>query len=231
MAWLYYRTAVQLCAGPGLALMGGVGLAAASPSAPSGPSLLLALPGVFYIWSMHSSGTPIFMPGAAAVHLLQHPLRPGGAAAAGLGAAALVAWPPRLRARWWRALVVAAGTCHWVLHPQPANWVTWEESRVNSEARRAWTRQAAGVPGAPLPARFRYHDIVRRSGGHLPQAGIPLRETFTGDNGLPWLAAVRRPEFSCGRNGRWRWPETPVEAAIDRGACRRASTVWKRPSW
>jgi hypothetical protein len=31
--------------------------------------------------------------------------------------------------------------------------------------------------------------------GIYRQMGIPLRETFTGDNGLPWLATVRRPKL------------------------------------
>ena len=42
----------------------------------------------------------------------------------------------------WRLAILAA-VFPWITHPSPANWVTWEESRVNSVARREWTRQAA----------------------------------------------------------------------------------------
>ena len=54
------------------------------------PLLLLALPPLFYVWSIHSSGTPDLRPGALAAHLLQHALRAGLPAADRAGAAALV---------------------------------------------------------------------------------------------------------------------------------------------
>ena len=90
---------------------------------------------------------------------------------------------------------MAAAAIPWLLHPTPASWITWEESRVNSEARRAWTREAA----AYLAPRY-----VRGSGiftgfgdltGIYREMGIPLRDTFTGDNGLPFQATVLRPEL------------------------------------
>jgi hypothetical protein len=159
------------------------------------PLALLALPGVFYVLSIYSSATPIFVPalwphsyyntryGLAALPLLA------------VASAALVAIvPPRMRAV-MAVLVMAAGTIYWMAHPQPESWITWEESRVNSEARRAWTREAAAYLA---PRYVRGSGIVTSFGdltGIYRQAGIPLRETFTGDNGLPWLAAVRRPEL------------------------------------
>ena len=194
-AWLYFRTAAQLCAGPGLALMAIAGAAASLARRVFWPLALLALPGVFYIWSIYSSATPIFVPslwpnsyyntryGLAVLPLV---------AVASAGLVAIV--PHRMRAI-TAALVIAAGTVYWMVNPQPRNWITWEESRVNSEARRAWTREAAGylapryVPGSGIITSF--GDLT----GIYRQAGIPLRETFTGDNGLPWLATVRRPEL------------------------------------
>ena len=62
-AFLYFRTAAQLCAGPCLPLLALAGVLAALFRRAFWPLLLLALPGVFYIWSMHfSGGTPIFIP-------------------------------------------------------------------------------------------------------------------------------------------------------------------------
>jgi len=194
-AWLYFRTAAQLCAGPGLALMAIAGAAASLARRVFWPLALLALPGAFYIWSMHSSATPIFVPslwphsyyntryGLAVLPLL---------AVASAGLVAIV--PRRMRAI-TAALVIAAGTVYWMVNPQPRNWIVWEESRVNSEARRAWTREAAGYLA---PRYVRGSGIITSFGdltGIYRQAGIPLRETFTGDNGLPWLATVRRPEL------------------------------------
>ena len=96
----------------------------------------------------------------------------------------------------------------WLIHPSPANWAVWEESRVNSVARREWTAQAAEflapryVPGSGIVTTF--GDIT----GVFRAAGIPLRETFTECNGLPWLAAVRRPELFL-------WQEWAVVRAGD----------------
>jgi hypothetical protein len=194
-AWLYFRTAAQLCAGPGLALMAIAGAAASLARRVFWPLALLALPGVFYIWSIYSSATPIFVPslwpnsyyntryGLAVLPLV---------AVASAGLVAIV--PHRMRAI-TAALVIAAGTVYWMVNPQPRNWIAWEESRVNSEARRAWIREAAGY----LAPRYVSGSGIVTSFGDLTgiyrQAGIPLRETFTGDNGLPWLATVRRPEL------------------------------------
>jgi hypothetical protein len=203
MAWLYFRTAAQQCAGPGLALMAIAGAAASLARRVFWPLALLALPGVFYIWSIYSSATPIFVPtlwphsyynvryGLAVLPLL---------AVACAGLVAIV--PHRTRAI-TAALVVAAGTVYWMVNPQPRNWVVWEESRVNSEARRAWIREAAEYLA---PRYVRGSGIITSFGdltGIYRQMGIPLRETFTGDNGLPWLATLRRP-------GLFMWQEWAV---------------------
>jgi len=141
MAWLYFRTAAQLCAGPGLALMAIAGAAASLARRVFWPLALLALPGVFYIWSIYSS-PPHLRAHALAQLVLQRPLWAGGAAPAGRGFGGLVAiMPHRMRAI-TAALVIAAGTVYWMVNPQPRNWICWEESRVNSEARRAWIHEA-----------------------------------------------------------------------------------------
>src|SRR5207244_7473653 len=83
----------------------------------------------------------------------------------------------------------------WLLHPTPASWITWEESRVNSEARRAWTREAAAYLA---PRYVRGSGILTGFGdltGIYREMGIPLRDTFTGDNGLPFEAASTRPDL------------------------------------
>jgi hypothetical protein len=194
LSWLYFGTAARLCAGPALLWIGLAGAAAALVKRAFWPVVLLALPGVFYIWSMHSSGgTPIHVPvlppftyyntryGLAALPLLA------------LGGAALVALVP-LRARCWAAaLVVLGASLPWLLHPAPRNWVTWKESQVNSQARLEWTREAAQYLG---PQYQQSSGILTSFGdvtGVFRGAGIPLRETFTGDNGIMWMAAVERP--------------------------------------
>jgi hypothetical protein len=194
VAWLYFTTAARLCAGPALTWIGVAGVAAALVRRAFWPVLLLALPGVFYIWSMHSSGgTPIHVP--LLPPYTYYNTRYGLAALplAAVGAAALVSLMPARVRSWAAAVVVVAASFPWLLHPNPRNWVTWEESRVNSEARREWIRQAAQY----LAPRYQAGSGILTSSGDLTgifrQAGIPLAETLTGDNDLPWLAAVKRP--------------------------------------
>jgi hypothetical protein len=122
--------------------------------------------------------------------------------------AALVAVAPRGLRAWCAAALALACAAPWLLQPQPKNWVTWQESLVNSEARRGWTHQAA-----EFMASHYVHGsgIITTSGditGIYREAGIPLRETLTGDNGLPWLAAVKRPDLFL-------WQEWAVAMAGD----------------
>lgn len=155
----------------------------------------LTLTPLFYVWSMHGSGTPIFVPtlwpnsfyntryGMAVVLLL-----------AAAGGALVAAWP----ARWQKAAAIAAlvvASSPWVFYPQARNWVTFRESQVNSEARRAWTQQAAAYLGPKyLPGR----GIVIGFGdqtGILRTAGIPLAESVHEGNGLRFEATLQRPEL------------------------------------
>jgi hypothetical protein len=195
-AVLYYRTAAQLCAGPILPLIAVAGVVAALFRRAFWPLLLLALPGIFYVWSMRfSGGTPIFIPtltpfsyynsryGLAVMPLLA------------LAGAALVTVVPRTLRPAGAVLAIVAAIVPWVIHPSPSTWITWEESRVNSVSRREWTRQAADylrpryVRGAGILTGF--GDLT----GIYRTLNIPLRDTFTPDNGLPFDAAVSRPEL------------------------------------
>jgi hypothetical protein len=194
-AFLYYRTAAQLCAGPCLPLIAIGGTLAALFRRAFWPLLFLALPGVFYVFSLYGSGTPIFIPvlspfsyynsryGLAVLPLLA------------LAAAAIVSVAPRPARPVFACLVILAAAIPWLVHPSPSYWVTWEEARVNSEGRRAWTRQAAlylaprYVPGSGILTGF--GDLT----GIYRALHIPLRNTFTPDNGLPFEAAVTRPEL------------------------------------
>ncbi len=195
-AWLYYRTAARLCAGPGLAAIGCIGAVAALVRRAFWPMFLLALPPAFVLWSMHRGVVPIFAPelwphayyntryGLHALPLLAF-------SAAALAAAA----PARFR-KGAAALLIAIGAVYWVAYPRPQSWITWAESKANSEGRRAWTNRAAQV------LSYRYHagaGILASGGddfyGIFREAHIPLRETFSVTNGISFLAAAARPDL------------------------------------
>jgi hypothetical protein len=214
-ALVYFGWAVRACVGAPLFFIGAAGTLAALWKRAFWPLLLLALPGVFYIWSIHSSGTPIFLP-----NLWPHSYYNSryGLALLPLAAfcgSALVAIAPRYRPIAALAVVLLA-SLPWLLNPRPEAWITWKESETNSVARRAWTREAAGY----LAARYHSGDGVFTSFGDYTgvfrEAGIPLQDTLTGDNGPHWQAAVLRPDLFLWEQWALVMGGDPVQTAINR---------------
>ena len=195
-AWLYYRTAVALTAGWGLLAGSLLGFYAGIWRRQWWPMLLLGLPPLFYLWSMHSSAsTPIFVPtlwpntyynsryGLAALPLL-----------AFLAGACCLVFPERWRAR-VAVVTVGLAVLPWVLKPRPEAWVCWKESEVNSTARRAWTFQTAQFLKAHYRAGTGIFSTVGDMAGAFREAGIPFREVLQEGNEPAWQAAVARPDL------------------------------------
>ncbi|MCS6952473.1 MAG: glycosyltransferase family 39 protein [Bryobacteraceae bacterium] len=194
-AWLQFRSAATLCVGQPLVWLAGAGLGALVWRRAVWPLGLLALPPIFYVWSIHSGATPIFVP-----HLWPHSYYNTryGVAALPLLAFAAGALVMLFAARWRgvaAALVALVAVGPWLLRRWPEDVITWKESQVNSEARRAWTGEAARF----LRAHYRpgtgvihfFGDLT----GVLQQAGIPLRESLHQGNRPHWEAAVSRPDL------------------------------------
>ncbi len=214
VAWLYFRTAAQACAGAPLVWLGvsGMGVLLWRRAV---AAALLTLPPVFYVWSMQSSGgSPVFVPtlephsyyntryGLSALPLLA------------LGAGTLVAAAPQ---RWrLRAAVAIAAivTAPWLLRPTPEAWITWKESQVNSSARREWTARAVEYLrpryGAGEGIFTTFGDIT----GIYRELGIPLERTLTWDNWPLWPAAVARPELFLWERWAVAVAGDPVQTAI-----------------
>ena len=188
----YFGAAGQLVSGWGLVAVGLAGVVVALLRRQGWLVSFLALAPAFYILSLHGSGTPIHVPylwphsyyntryGMAVIPLLA------------FGGAALVAMRPRALTA---AAVVLAAVLPWVFYPKADGWVTWKESQVNSETRRAWTAEAAKYlaenyePGTGIVASF--GDLT----GIFRDAGIPLRETVHEGNGLYFQAVLQRPDL------------------------------------
>ena len=196
LAALYYFSAAKLCTGVPLFLLGAAGTVCAIIRKVALPVLFLMLTPVFYIWSIHSSGNPLFVPqlwphgyynsryGIAVVVL----------SAFAAGAIALIVSKDR-RALAFVLPVLAVAP--WIIHPSNENWICWKESFVNSVSRRAWT-----AAGAEFVSRHYQtnQDILIPSGtgdvaGILCRAGIPLRESLNVDNGPEWMANTARPDL------------------------------------
>jgi hypothetical protein len=194
-AWRYFWAGARLCAGGTAFVAAAAGLLALLWRRAAWPLALLALPPLFYILSLYSSATPMFVPtlwpnsyyntryGLAALPLLA------------LCGGALILFAPRR----WRAVAAAAliagSLVPWVAKPDPANWICWKESQVNSETRRAWTREAAEYLGAHYVRGSGVFTSFGDLAGIYREAGIPFRETLNDSNGLFWTAATRRPDL------------------------------------
>jgi len=188
----YYFAAITLTQGWTLVVLGSLGAVAAVAKRIWWALLLLALPPVFYIWSIHSSGTPLFIPTLWPHSWYNTRYAVAALPLAALAAAALVALLPRGVQAIGAAVLVLAAALPWVFAGAP---VSWKESTVNSSARRAWTAEA----GAYLAANYHPGDGIIYSFGDLTgvlrTAGIPLREGLHQGNHPEWDAAVLRPDL------------------------------------
>lgn len=210
-AWLYFRTAAWWCAGAPLYWIGAAGILAALWKRAFWPVALCALLPVFYLLGIHGQGNPIFLPdlwtrsyyntryGLAAMPLLV------------IAGAAIVACTPRAARTAAAVVLIGAAVAPWIYYPHADSWICWKESRVNSDARREWTRQAADF----FRDRYRPRDGVFLSFGDqigiLREARIPLREVLHVGNNPAFLAAVNRPDLFL----RERWAVTLNGDAID----------------
>ena len=217
MAARYYLAAARWVAGWPLLILGAAGTVAALSRRAGWAVLLLLLPALFYVWSMHSSGTPIFVPDLPPYGWYNTRYALAAVPFAAFAAGALVTFVPvRFQIRTSIILAVAI-TAVWGF----SQWssISWKESQVNSEARRAWTAQAASFlareyrPGSGVI--FPFGDLT----GVLREAGISLREGLHEGNGAPFDAAMARPDLFA-KLGLAEWGVAfsgdPVDAALQK---------------
>ena len=221
LAFTYFGWAARECAGAPLFFMGAAGVLAALWKRALWPLVLLALPGVFYVWNIHSAASPIHLPnlpphgfyntryGLALLPLLAF----SGAAIVAVAMRATRAWPLRIVIE---LAVIAIAIGPWLLNPNPEAWITWKEAQHNSVARLEWTHKAADF----FRAGYHSGDGVFTSFGDytgvLREAGIPLRDALTGDNGLAWQAACLRPDLCLWEQWALVQGGDPVQTAINR---------------
>jgi hypothetical protein len=188
----YYLAASRWVAGWPLLVLGIAGMLVAVTKRVWWGLFLLLLPPLFYVWSVHSSSTPIFVPDLPPYGWYNTRYAIVMVPFAAFAAGALVTLVPARSQIRSSILLALAITGVWgFLGPSS---VSWKESEVNSEARRDWTAQAAGFlareyrPGSGII--FPFGDLT----AVLRQAGIPLRESLHEGNGVAFDSAMARPE-------------------------------------
>ncbi len=196
VAAAYYAKAGQLCTGWTLLFTGVAGFICALVKGAYRPVLFLLLTPVFYIWSIHSSKNPIFIPQLPPHGYYNSRYGIAVVVFAAFAAGAIVTYLPRRWKKFALALPVIA-VLPWTLQPSQENWICWKESQVNSMSRRAWTKAAAAflqtnyVAGQGILTPSASGDLA----GIFCRLGIPLRETINIGNGPQWMANTVRPDL------------------------------------
>ncbi len=188
----YYFEASRLAAGTPIIALGSLGLVASLLRKVFWPLTLLFLVPTFYVWSMHSSGTPIFVPTLWPFSWYNTRYALAIVPLVSFAGGAVLLWLPE---RFRMAAIVAVGLAvlGFYVSRVPVS-ISWKESEVNSEARRGWTRAAADYlkanyrPGSGIAISF--GDLT----GILREAGIPLKESLHEGNHPAWDAAMASPD-------------------------------------
>lgn len=216
VAMKYFWAAATLVAGAPLAWLGVLGAATALWKGRRWAVLLLALPPVFYVWSIHSSGAQIFVP-ALWPHSYYN-TRYGTAILPlfAMGAGALVVAVPRRFRTGVACAVPVLAIAPWAIRRHPESWGCPREPMVNSAARRAWTAAAARY----IKANYHAGDGIFTSFGDLTgilrEAGVPLREALHEGNNPQWMAAERRPGLFLKEGWAIAFAGDPVATAVQR---------------
>ena len=190
----YYATASRLFTGIPILVLAAIGLLAVAVRRAWWSIAFLALGPLFFVWSMQGSGAEIHVPTLpphgyynTRYGMIVLPL-------AALAVAAIPAVLPHGSRRWITIILVSIATLPWIAYPKMENWITWKESQVNSDARRAWTREAASflrdgyITGRGIVAHFGDQTAIFR------EAGIPIRQVVHDGDGLYFQAIVHHPE-------------------------------------
>jgi hypothetical protein len=199
----YYFAASRSIAGWPLLVLGIAGTLAALIKRIWWPIFFLLIPPMFYVWSMHSSGTPIFVPDLPPYGWYNTRYAIAVVPFAAFAAGAVVALVPARMELRTSIILALAITGVWGFRGFSS--ISWRESEVNSEARRAWTAQAASFlareyrPGSGII--FPFGDLT----GVLRESGIPLRESLHEGNGAEFDAVMARPDLLLQRAGLVEW--------------------------
>jgi hypothetical protein len=215
-AAFYYWNAVRMAVGSPVLWLGIAGMLAACFKRAIWPVIMLVTPTLLIISSIHSGGTPIYMPHLWPFSYWNTRFGVTALPALAFAAGALVALTPaRFRVPAW-LLIAGLVVVPWIRSPRPDAWICWKESQVNSDARRAWTKEAADF----LKSRYRPGTGIAMAFGDLAgilrEAGIPLRESLHEDNVPAWQAAVAKPGFFLWEEWAVTMAGDPVDTAIVR---------------
>ncbi len=184
----YFIEAGKLAIGYPALVLGGAGALVALARRAWWPVLLLLLSPLFYIWSIHSSSTPIFLPTLwpHSFYNTRYAMAFLPLVALGIGAIARFGKIPA-------AIAVLIAFTPVILHPGDRP-ITWQESDANSRARRAWVGEAAAWLKTAMGPNETFLTSFNDMTAIYRILGVHLRNTLTGDNDVEFIMATAKPE-------------------------------------
>lgn len=189
----YYFAAGRLVTGWPLIVLGVLGAVVAAAHKRMRPAFFLLLTPAFYVWSLHSSKTPIHIPTLWPFSYYNTRYGVAVLTFCAFAAGALIDIIPGRRQRAVIAVILLS-VAPWLFQKSPESWICWKESEQNSISRRAWTSAAASFlstnyqPGDGILMQF--GDLA----GILAKSGLPLREAIQEGTKPDWLPAVGAPQ-------------------------------------
>lgn len=216
-AWLFFRTTAMICVGWGAVIVAALGSIPVIWKRVFWPVLLVAIPPLFYLWRMHAGESPIYVPELwyGSYYNTRYALSVLPLLAI-LGSGVVLLAPSRLRP-FPAIAVIAIAVTPWLIHRNPGDWICWKESQVNSEGRRAWTKQAARLLAAEYhPGTGIYTSLGDDGVAILREAGIPLKEALRDANEPAWMAATTRPDLFLHEEWALATSGDPVATAVQR---------------
>lgn len=190
----YVLSAGRQCVGWAAVALGAAGVLMTLAKRVFWPLFLLLLPPVFYVWAMHSSGNPIFIPNLPPHGWYNTRYGLSWLPLLAFAGGALVFLAPKRARPIATAALLAISVAFWAIRPFPDRWITWKESQRNSETRRAWTHAGAQY----LAEHYQSGGIFTMLGdlsGIYREAGIPFHEALTDGNEPQWMNAAAQPDY------------------------------------
>jgi hypothetical protein len=188
VATRYFLEAGEYIAGLAGLAAGAVGVAVALGRKAFWPVVLLILSPIFYVWGIHSSGNPIFVPDLTPYGWYNTRYAMALLPMVALGAAAVARFGKAAAAGF-----VAVALLPFLLHPDEHS-ITWQEAEMNSRAQRKVTAQAVAflnTAGGSHETYFTSYGMTSIYRG----LGVPIRNTLSGDNGPQFFMASANPRM------------------------------------
>jgi hypothetical protein len=173
------------------------------------PVVLLILPPVFYVWGIHSSGNPIFIPSLEPHSWYNTRYAMALLPLIALGMAAIARFGKTAA-----ACALALAMAPVLIHPTEHS-ITWQEAEHNSAGYREMTKQASDFLRSEMGPHETFFTSYGVTGVYRILS-IPIKQTLSGDNDVEFLMASSKPDLFLHEDWAIATGGDTVQSAIDK---------------